>query len=291
MADQYLWTPADGSPAIDLTDEAAGYSVEADGTRGLRSVTYEFVSEKYAGIDGDTVRAVRAEPNRPSLALLVRASNAADFQARCRALIRSMRPKIGRGLLTITQPDGTSRTLPCYVESGLEGDEADEVTMPGRWWRVILKLYAPEPWWLGPVRPLSIGLGAPQPFFPIFPMRLAPSTVQGSFTIDLSDTDDPAWPVWTVIGPGNGLTLKNVTTNRTLTVNASVGAGDSLVIDTRPGHRSIRRGDGTNLMDAVVGDPVLWPLIEGVNEVMASMAGATVASRILGQFQPRYAGI
>jgi hypothetical protein len=82
------------------------------------------------------------------------------------------------------------------------------------------------------------------------------------------------YPVWTIIGPGSSLVLTNLTTNRTLTVNATVAAGDSIVIDTRPGQKSVRRGDGTNLLSSLVGDPELWSLTESVNQVSAVLTGA-----------------
>jgi hypothetical protein len=62
-------------------------------------------------------------------------------------------------------------------------------------------------------------------------------------------------------------------------VTATLLAGDSLVIDTRPGSQSVRRGDGTSLMNALGTDPALWPLLDGVvNSVSCQLTGATSAS-------------
>jgi len=291
MAEQISWTSADGTQTIDLSDEKSGYSVLADGTRGLRSVTYEMATSRYAGLDGTTVDAVRASANEPSLGLIVRAESEAEFRARTRQLIHAMRPQAGEGLLTVRNESGEARTLSCYCVGGLEGDEATNVTMAGSWWRLILKFYAPSPWWQGETRSISFGLGAPVNFFPIFPMTLSPSDIQGMFTVDLSDMDSPTYPQWTVVGPGSSLLLENQTTGRKIQINASLGDGESMLIDTRPGFQTIRRGDGTNLMGSLASDPALWPLIEGVNRVSAQLVGATSASRILGAFRPRYAGI
>lgn len=300
MSERFVWSPADGSPDIDLTDEDAGFSWEAEGTRGLRSTSYSFVTSTSAGVDGEDVQAVRAEASHPSLGLLVRATSTAEFRARCRRLVHAMRPKAGPGTLTVTTEDGESRRLACYVEGGLEGDESNDTTLPGRWWRLVLKLYAPKPWWLGDPVTVDFGLAAPSIFLSAtlpMPRTLSSSTIQGQRDIDLSDSDDAAYPVWTVTGPGVGLTLRNLTTGQVIQVDATLGDGQTMVIDTRPGHQEVRRGDldefdpAANLMGELAGDPALWPLIENVNRVSALLGGAGPKSRIAAVYQPRYAGV
>lgn len=290
MAEQIVWSSPDGH-VIDLTDEAAGYSVLANGTRGLRSVTYEMVSSQYAGIDGVNVDNVRAAANQPIIGLMLRADGEAEFRARARGLVHAMRPKAGPGILTVRNEEGDSRSLGCYCTGGYEGDEAADVTLAGSWWRLALQFFAPSPWWEGETQAVNFGLGSPTNFFPIFPLNLSASTVKGLFTVDLSDSDAPSFPQWTVVGPGSSLLLENQSTGRQIQVNASLAAGESMVIDTRPGLQSIRRGDGANLMSALASDPALWPLVEGVNRVSAQLVGATSTSRIFGSFRPRYAGI
>lgn len=290
MAEQFTWTAADGT-VIDFTDEAAGYSILADGTRGLRSVPWDFTASTYAGIDGETITNVRAAAGQVTLGLMVRANGETDLRSRVRGLVRAMRPHAGFGVLAVKNESGEARSLNCYGAGGLEGDEAKDAILTGSWWRVALKLYAPDPWWYGEQRSISVGLGVPTTFFPIFPLRLSPSTVQGAFSVDLSDTDTPSFPVWTITGPGTSLILTNLTTGQTLELSMTLTAGQSMVIDTRPGFRSIRREDGTNLLSAVSGEPRLWPLVESLNDITAVLADATVDSRIEGSYQPRYAGI
>lgn len=290
MAEQILWTSPEGV-RLDLTDETAGYSVLANGTRGLRSVTYEITSSRFAGIDGDSVDGIRATANRPTLGLMVQASSDDDFRRKAHRLVHAMRPKAGLGTLTVIADTGEARHLPCYCIEGLEGDEAVDVTLPGAWWRMVLKFYAPDPWWLGETQVIDVGLGSSGVFFPIPPVNLGASTVQGQFVIDLSDSDAPTFPVWTITGPGSSVVLTNETSGREITVSASLAAGDTIVLDTRPDRQSVRRGDGTNLMGAVTSDPALWSLLDGVNVVTVALSGSTSDSRIHGTFQPRYAGI
>lgn len=291
MAEQFVWTSADGATLIDLTDEAAGYTVNAAGTAGLRSVAYELVSTRYAGVDGAVVNAVNALPNQPTLGILVEADGEAALRTKIRGLVRAMRPKLGAGTLTVANELGESRSLACYCVDGLAGQEDPNSILPGSWWRVALKFFAPDPWWTGDPQTVSVGLGGGQNFFPIFPLALSPSVVQGQFTIDLSDSDAPSFPLWTITGPGSSLVLTNETTGQVISVDAPLLAGQQLVIDTRPGFQSVRLADGTNQMSFVSSDPSLWPLIPDVNVVTAALVSATSASRIAGTYSPRFAGI
>jgi hypothetical protein len=290
MADQFVWSAPDGT-TIDFTDEGSGYRVLASGTRGLRSVTYEMVTSKYAGMDGETVDAIRAVGNEITLGLMVNAEGEANFRKRARSLVRAMRPKAGLGTLRVASTFGDVRSLDCYCTGGLEGDESPDAILTGAWWRLALKFYAPDPWWYGEQETYDVGLGSGSSFFPIPPITLAPATVQGHFTVDLTESDTVVYPQWVVTGPGSSLTLTNITTGRVITVNAALAAGETMVIDTRPGLQSVRKADGTNLMGTLDSDPALWPLIDGVNEVSAALTGATTASRIAGVWRARYAGI
>lgn len=291
MADVVTWTAANGQ-VIEFTDWAAGHFFTGDGTTGLWAPSYEVTAERYAGIDGTTVQAIRAAESQPTLGLFIRADSKQAFRQKARALVHALRPKAGIGRLTVTTDWGDSRSLACYCVGGLEGDMAPGVLGPGPHWRMVLKFYAPSPWWEGAEQEVAFTLGdALNVFFPIPPVRPAGSLVAGQFTVDLSDTDSPTYPRWTVTGPGSTLVLENVTTGRAIQVNATLAADEVLVIDTRPGFQSVQLTDGTNLMGSLASDPALWPLVEGVNTVSVSLASATAASRIQGTFRPRYSGI
>lgn len=292
MAEQIIWTSPDGSTR-DLTDDGAGYRVLGDGTSGLRSVAYDITASRYAGIDGSTVGSISAVPNEPTLGLLVRAVDEDDLRRKIRGLVHAMRPKAGIGSLTVRNETGEARTLNCYCTDGLPGAESTDTILDGQWWRALLKFYAPDPWWTGAAQTVDFGLGPPTTFFPIFPLVLSASTVQGEFTVDLSDTDAETFPIWTITGPGSGVVLTNETTGLSLSLDAALTAGQSMTVDTRPQMRSVRRDDGVNLLPQLTPgtDPSLWPLVDGVNTVTAVLVGATSASRVAGWYQPRYSGI
>ena len=290
MADRYVWTSADGASVIDLTDQSAGFSVLANGTRGLRSPGYSFATEDYAGMDGSVVQSVRATANTPTIGLLLEAASADEFAGRAQGLIRAMRPKAGPGTLTVARSDGTSRSLACFVTEGLEGDEAVDVTLPGAWWKLLLKFYAPDPWWYGDAVDFPFLLGPPPAFFPIFPLRFAPSEIAGSIPVE-NVGDEDAYPVWSVTGPGSGLTLTNNTTGKSISLSTTLVAGETLTIDTRPFFQSVVKGDGTNLFGDLETDPAMWVLQPGTNDISVLLTGATTDSRVTGSYRPRYAGI
>ena len=288
MGRVFTWTPPTGA-SITLNDRAAGYRLLQSGTSGLSAPPYRVSDNTYAGVDGTTLQALDADRRDVTLVVHVEGADAGEFRTRWRALIRAFRPKAGDGTLTVADEWGVVRTLTCRYVSGLEGDGDAEFS--GTIGRAAVKLSAFDPWWYGPPHTVSLGLGAGTPFFPIPPVALSPSTVQGQFTVDLSDSDAPAHPLWTVTGPGSGLVLTNLTTGRSITVTADLADGQSMFIDTRPGLQSVRLDDGTNLMGAVQGDPALWPLIEDVNQVSAALTGATSDSRIVGVYRASYSGI
>jgi hypothetical protein len=295
VARQLQWLSADGQQLLTLTDQASGYRV-LDQTTGLNAPPYRIATDTYAGIDGVTVQAVSAAAREVMLALMIQAPSWREpdprpFRQRIAALTRAMRPKAGPGTLISADEYGRTRKLRCYYTSGLEGSGARGEKLGDLWWKTTVHLLADDPWWYGDKKTVDVGLGAGANFFPIFPLVLAPSTVQGQFTIDLSDADDRSYPVWTITGPGSNLVLTNQTTGQTIEVTASLSAGQQMIIDTRPGYQSVRRDDGTNLMGSVTSDPALWSLPEQINQVSAALTGATTASRIHGEYQPRYAGV
>jgi len=289
MAERFVWTPPAGA-AIDLSDDAAGYRVLAAGTRGLNNVTYEMATERHAGTDGTTVQAVTANPNEPTLGLMVQADSETELRGKVRGLVRAMRPKAGAGRLTVTSDDGDSRTLTCYAVGGLEGDESPDTTLAGAWWKAALKLYAADPYWYGAETSVTWSLVDLPAFFPLPPMQLAASTITGQKTItNLGDED--AFPVWTITGPGVAPELVNTTTGRSIALDLTLAEGDAVHIDTRPGYQSVRDGDGTNLFGALTTDPALWVLEPGANSVAVLMDDVGAASSVTAYYSPRFAGI
>ena len=235
---RWVWTAASGL-TTELNAWDLGNYVTVDGTDGVLAPEYEFTTQQLAGVDGADVQSITARPASPVLGLDMTASDPVELRSRLRALVHALAPRAGIGRLTAVADDGSARHVDCYYRKGLERGIPHAVR-----YRTVLEFWAPSPWWRGEPLTDEWSLAAPGVFFPILPLRLSASTIAGGRTFDLSDTDAPTYPTWTVTGPGTQLTLANDTTGAqlVLTPPGGIGDGELVVIDTRPGWQSIRRG-------------------------------------------------
>lgn len=300
---RWLWTAADGS-VTDLSEWSAGTYVLDEGTSGELAPEYEFATQSFAGQDGEDLQAISVAARTTSLGMDLVASDGTELRQRVRRLAHVLRPRAGIGTLTAQNEDGTERRLPCYYRKGLDSGRY-RVTR----YRCVLEFWAPRPWWRGEVLRRSYGLAAPSPFFPIPPVVLAATTIEGAATIDLGDTDAPTYGRWLIRGPGAQLTLRNratlgaTTTSSELVLTPPGGFGDGqwVLIDTRPGRQQVRRVTvapdmrtvlevGANLFGALGSNPALWPLVDGTNKVEALLTGAGPASRIDLEADRLYSG-
>jgi hypothetical protein len=291
---RWLWTDAAGA-VTDLSAWGAGSYILGEGLTGHLAPSYEFTTQSYAGADGQAVQQITAAPSTPVLPLQYEGTSYADAAAKARALGRALRPKAGMGTLAAVADDGTTRTLPCFYRSGLEAAQ-----IRGHRLRAALQFWAPSPWWRGTPFAYTWALAAASAFFPILPMVLSASTISGAVTVDLSDCDAPTYPRWVVTGPGSQLILANDTTGASLVLNATIGDGQSVAIDTRPGQQFVKQAtlnpDGTvaavgaSLFGSLSSDPALWPLLDGSQSVRAVLTNAGAASRIAVTADRLYSG-
>jgi hypothetical protein len=300
---QWTWTAADGT-VVPLSDWNNGvYVLEglkkaSQGTLGQFAPEYEFGEQTFAGVDGSTLLQVITHPRQPQLGIEM-VGDDATLRARMRVWARALRPKAGIGRLTATQDDGSSRYLNCYYRSGL-----DQVMYQSGRARMALMFWAPSPWWRGvPLQVPPWGFAAPAPFFPITPVSLSSTSITGARTIDLSDTDAPTFPQWTITGPGAQLTLTNaylgvqsdgtlaaMTQQLVLAPTGGIADGRVVTINTAPGYQSVLRDDGVSLFGGLASDPAMFPLVDGVNNVTAQLTGAGANSAISVTADRLYSG-
>ncbi|MFD7922550.1 hypothetical protein ACFV3R_25400 [Streptomyces sp. NPDC059740] len=96
------------------------------------------------------------------------------------------------------------------------------------------------------------------------------------------------WPLLRVTGPCSNPTITHVTTGRTLTVQATLAAGEWVEIDTRPGWRTVLRDNGggapltpTSRIDEFV-------LTPGLNEVRWTATDNTLTSTLAVTWWPAW---
>jgi hypothetical protein len=281
---RWLWTDPAGT-VTDLSAWGAGWHV-TDELSAVLAPSYEFATQAAAGIDGEDLQQITATAGAPVLPLDLVADSVADLRARLRALAHTLRPQAGIGTLTAQDEGGAVRSLRCYYRRGIES-----ARYRGNRARATLEFWSPSPWWRGAPYSIDFGLAAPTPFFPIFPVRLSASTIQGQRTVDLTDCDADTYPLTlTNSYPGTDDDGQPTTVTRQFVLASTIGDGQTVTIDTRPGRQRITRSDGVNLMPAVQGDPALWPLRPAVNTVTAFLTNALSPSRILGVADRVYSG-
>lgn len=275
-----------GGTVTMLTDWERGWLVQP-GAKGLDMPSYAMATDQSPGIDGYEVRQVRAEGKTITLPIAFWANDSrAAYKARRRALIRSLNPKRGQGTLTLTEPDGATRSIGVRYTDGMEGDESLDAA-GARWCITALVFAVPSPYWNGGEVTTEWKNGTGGDFYPFLPLTVGDSQVLGSVTVD-NDGDDDAFPVWTIKGPATSATLTNVTTGQTLVLTRTLTASDTVVIDTRERRQSALLNGVTNLWPHLSDSSTLWPLELDRNELTLTIAGSTSATSVRMTYQPRY---
>ncbi|MGX1220312.1 phage distal tail protein [Streptomyces ambofaciens] len=283
-------------PALSFTDPRGITTVFSDwergwllqpGAKGLDMPEYQVATDESPGIDGYEVRDVRAQGKTITLPIAFWANDSRQaYKARRRALINSLNPKRGVGVLTLTEPDGATRSIGAYYTGGLEGDESLDAAGE-RWCINALTFGVPSPYWTGAEVSHGFAAGSDAEFFPVLPVQVGDSQVLGEVTVD-NVGDDVAYPVWTIKGPATSVTLTNHTTGQEITLTRTITGTDTIVIDTRERRQTALLNGVTNLWPDLSDDSELWPLQEGGNHLNLVVDGSTSATSVTLTYQPRY---
>lgn len=245
-----------------------------------------FQEDIVPGQPGSVFRNVVHGPRDFTIRVITTGADEPALRTAMRALVSSMDPARGEGTLRVTSPLGDVREIGCRYKSGLELDETPD-TGGTQSQLADITLHAFDPYWRESAdSSKTFDIGAGPVFFPIFPIELTSSQIVASATI-VNDGDVAAWPVWTIQGPGSVITLRNTTTGRVIVLESTtLGAGESITIDTRPTNSSptgktITKSDDTNLFPDLTPTSALWELVPGNNSVQLEMAGAIVGASSL----------
>ena len=228
----------------------------------------------------------------PKLPVLVYAVDEPTLAMARRALVFAMNPLRGSGTLRSTAQDGAVRDLVCRLVTGLEGDESAQNRTPGSF-LAPLEFEAADPFWYDrDYTSLSFTTGASVLFLssPFLGPHLSSSGISSNFSV-YNSGDVEAWPIWTITGPGNTITLANGTTGKSLVLSITLAAGQVLTIDTRPGHKTVVRENGSNQFATVSSTSSLWSLATGNNAMALNISGTTAASGLQLQYKQRYFGV
>lgn len=274
------WVDAYGAvTALDVDWEATG--------RFMPEVNFD--EDEIPGYDGSRLRRTRFKPRTFTLKIVVTAASEPLLRTALRSLTSAMNPKTGMGYIRVTSPLGDARQIACKVAGGLGLEEKEGLSGP-QMQMALVTFHAFDPFWTDTSDTSTLfDIDTPPSFFPIFPLRLTASEIAVDITVD-NDGDDEMWPVWTINGPGSGIALRNLTTGKSLVFTTmSLGAGESIVIDTRPDEKTAVRQDGTNAFPDLDVTSSMWSLQVGSNSVRLEMTGAVAGvSSLQLSYRKRY---
>jgi len=207
-----------------------------------------------------------------------------------RNLVYRMDPGRGHGYLRVTGPDGTARQIRCRVSEGLGLKEriGDETAPTAQ--HVVATFRSVDPYWedIADLTPITFDTGLPPTFFPFFPLRLASSEIVAEATVT-NTGDVPAYPKWTITGPGNSIKLVNKTTGEFLDFGSvTLSNGETITVDTNPETRSVLKNGSTNLFGNLAVLSTLWTLARGDNEIELQMNGSSTTSSLQLTYRRRY---
>ncbi|MEU1457630.1 phage distal tail protein [Streptomyces avermitilis] len=278
------WTDARGRVTL-LSDWESGWVLQP-GIRGLDLPGYDFYTDASPGIDGNALRGLRAQAREVFLPLAFFDVDRSGFMTRKRSFFRTLNPSLGLGTLTLTESDGSFRSIEAYYVSGAEGDFGQD-TSGLHWQTVGLTFSCPSPYWLGAAVHQEYAAGATGNFFPVLPVKVRDSQVLGNTTID-NPGDATSFPVWTIHGPATSAVVTNNTTGLSFSVTASLGSSDVLVVDCRERVQTAALNGTTNWWPNLATDSDLWGLEPGENDVSLTLVGTDSNTTVQLDYQPRF---
>jgi hypothetical protein len=231
------WVGWDGGE-WDITDPQSGVFLTQGGVRGLDAVTPAPWSSSSPALDGSRYRGERIPERECFWSLYVYSDESSqEWLERDRAFWRTMRRgKVGRW--TVQTPDGTQRWLDLRFTEVDQGFERDPVAFG--WHLYGVRLTAWQPYWAGELVTRSFANEPPVPFYASEHVSPDPGSlfyISSGSTLALAAIDNPgdvdAYPIFVFDGPWEAGASAGIGSDVTV-YGASVAAGKSVVIDTRP---------------------------------------------------------
>jgi phage-related protein len=246
-----------------------------------------FDADGVPGQPGEVFREVEHGPREFGVVFDVVASGESATRTAVREMVKKLNPKRGPGTLRVTSPVGDQRQIVCRYSAGAELDEKVGDDSGPDWQRFPAVFIAHDPYWydVSPIEQSFVITAQAPNFFPILPIHLAASELAVDSSVD-NTGDVQAWPVWTITGPGSGIKLSNLTTGRfTWLPSLVLAAGQVLVIDSRPGAKSVFVDGSVNAYAYLSNDSSMWPFDVGMNGIRLEMSGA---DNVVSQLTMRY---
>lgn len=228
---------------------------------------------------GSRIRSVSHGVRDVAVPIVFTAASLPEVRDILRGVMRTFDPVRGDGTLRVLTPDGVERDLTCRYAGGFEivesspdrGVSAYQAAQQG-----VLVFRAFDPYWYDvdsftatytPEQSEGSFFPIPNPVTGSF-VTLVASEVFATVTITLdADVDAYSWPIWTIHGPGEQIVLDNLDTGQSIDLSAGgglvLGEDDVLVIDTRPGAKTLTLTSAdveSNALPYLTNSSSLWAL-------------------------------
>lgn len=283
---RYVWVDRNGVER-DLTYATSPEVFVARGSIGLGAPPVQIADEKLPWAAGSVVRQQSVQPAKMTIPVMVHQSTMADLVAAVDTLRdwfdTGNEQRRTPGYFRVIREDDTVRQRLCYYAGGLEGNLQD-----GGPTHVLygIELSAPDPWPTDEADQIQI--------YDITDFPFTGSAYQGAIAV-FNDGQLDAYPVWTITGPAQGISLFNTTTGKAWGWGGIVPAGQTLTVDTRPASQRftypVTLGSGASSYSFITADSELWWLVPGVNGMLISIgAMVTADTRVQLQYRQRFRG-
>lgn len=260
-------------------DDRDGYSLLYD-RNGAEMTPLSFSEYKVFGTPGSIHQFTQIEPRDVDFLIAIKGESPEDLRQKVRELTSLLANKP----LTLIDVDkeGNARMLNCRL-SGIIGRETPDEHF-NTWKKAVLSFRAFDPFWYGDWKHYDSVLT---------PRGEDPLTDYTFIEVE-NPGDVEAWPIIKVYGPVTDPVIKlNPGAIKQLKLTGfTVNPGRHIVIDTRPGKKTIILDDGQSLyqyLDSSVND--LFSIPPGKYIVDVDGSDTDDNTKIVVQFQPAYWGV
>ncbi|MFI2909461.1 phage tail domain-containing protein [Streptomyces sp. PDY-4] len=261
---------------------------------------YALFSDDSPNLDGSIFRSARASSREIMIPVFLFGIDRRTVNQLKRQLFQALNPARGYCVLTFTEGDGRSRKLSCYYKGGMEGAE-DSSTAGFTWAKYGLTFTAMDPWFYSDrdeSKRWDFGAGDPflSPVTSFFPVKISSGVLGGDGQgLAINNPGDiEAWPVWELRGPIKSFSLTSPYGESIAAAPPSdgsdlVASGRRLIIDTRPGRKTVKDSTGTNYWDRLSSNPQFWSIDPGESSADISVVTGSGKAAVTLSFSPRYA--
>jgi hypothetical protein len=264
------------------------------GNSGFGMAPVKRFTEQGAAQHGATDRGFLLQPRTLQLVVWILAGNEEEYFARRDELMAIFAPRDEPIQLRLTA-GGRVRQIDCHFAGDLSLPTSDR---NGYIHKVGISLRADDPTWYDPEAvAVNFGLSTGGNSFNV-PLAIAwnigSSVLDQTITIPYAGT----WqthPIITIYGPITDPVIENLTTGEILDfTGTTIGNGDTYIVDTRYGFKTVTDQDGVDQIADLTDDSDLstFHLKAGAtNDLRVTGTSATQSTQVYLSYSPRYVGV